>query len=157
MGEGHGYSHRTDPPVQDLLIKQHDRMSSCHLNKGLGGKDWCDSCVGLQSGREGSATVTNQIPNTTRATIHGCNIISEAPCRVAHGLQAKMIPKSCAIFAVAEDTGAELRQTRQYLYFCTSKCVSICTFVLVNPSDLGVGEPDSCVSICAFVLVKQVR
>ncbi len=24
---------------------------------------------------------------------------------------------------------------RQYLYFCTSKCVSICTFVLVNASD----------------------
>jgi hypothetical protein len=87
MGEGHGCRHRTDPPVQDLLIKQHDCMSSCHLNEGLGGKDWCDSCVGLQAGRESSATVTNQIPNTARPTVHGCNIISEAPSRVAHGLQ----------------------------------------------------------------------
>jgi len=26
----------------------------------------------------------------------------------------------------------ELRKMRQYLYFCTDKCVSICTFVLVN-------------------------
>jgi hypothetical protein len=27
---------------------------------------------------------------------------------------------------------AEVRQTRQYVYFCISKSVSICTLVLVN-------------------------
>ena len=27
---------------------------------------------------------------------------------------------------------AEVRQMRQYVYFCTRKCVSICTLVLVN-------------------------
>ena len=68
-----------------------------------------------------------------------------------------MVPEGSAIFAVAEDTGAELRQTRQYLYFCTSKASVFVLFKLVNPTYLGVGEPDSCVSICAFVLVKQVR
>jgi hypothetical protein len=62
-------------------------------------------------------------------------------------LEAHVVPEGSAIFAVAEDTGAELRRTRQYLYFCTSKCVSICTFERVNPSYLGVFEPNSCVMV----------
>ncbi len=58
--------------------------------------------------------------------------------------------------ATLDDPRPELRQMRQYLYFCTSKCVSICTFVLVNPPDLltiPVVSSAKCVSICAFVLV----
>jgi hypothetical protein len=37
----------------------------------------------------------------------------------------------------------------QYMYFCTSKDVSICTFVLVKAL-----RPPSGVSVCTFVLVK---
>ena len=36
----------------------------------------------------------------------------------------------------------QVRQLRQYLYFCTGKCVSIYTVVLANPPDLVVGVPE---------------
>ena len=43
---------------------------------------------------------------------------------------------------VGKEVGNDSRlQMRQYLYFCTSKCVSICTLVLVIPTYLGVGVP----------------
>jgi len=68
----------------------------------------------------------------------------------------------------------ERRQMRQYLYFCTSNCASICTLVLAKPPYLEVGVPATfvtggglgcvvaqsagcSVSICAFVPVKQVN
>ena len=51
-------------------------------------------------------------------------------------------------------------ELRQYLYFCTSTCVSICTFVLEALQQVGVAcsaSSFSSISIRTFVLVKPVN
>jgi hypothetical protein len=50
-------------------------------------------------------------------------------CEAVRGLEMHWI-----VGHVQAYLGGPHKKMRQYMYFCNSKCVSICTFVLVNAS-----------------------
>ena len=69
----------------------------------------------------------------TRADIDGV-----CPCRydgigVIGGISVSAESMLLVHVGLGESKWLERRQMRQYLYFGTSKCVSTCTLVLVNP------------------------
>ena len=122
------YHHLPPPSPPTAAFACFNWRSSCARNTKGKGVRMRASVATVTYGRAPAAghqpatlECSNSVPDSTGVTIR-------APARVLW-MSARLLAR---LSLPLDDT--ERRQMRQYLYFCTGKCVSICTFVLVNAS-----------------------